>query len=130
MKDILDEMTLEEIKNYLRRESYFFINPIKKSKVLYYRWEDRCKILKEMREKDLLKWGQLYSKKRDEIAVKFNNATTWQEKEKYIKPLKEHDDKVKKLIAESEKIDKLQAENDKLYNQIDIERQKESKKQD
>ncbi|MNJ71193.1 hypothetical protein D3C77_677080 [compost metagenome] len=108
------------------RSQHFFIKP-KKSDVLYLRWKRQStEVLAEM-EKENRALDHLDFKERDRLAVQFNESKCSKERLRLIEQIEPYDKAMQAHLKRSEAINRKQKRVDDLYEQIDIERQKESR---
>lgn len=122
-KDVLDEMTKEDLVEWIRSQ-HFFIKP-KLSDVLYLRWKRQsAEVLADM-EKENRALDHIDFKEHDRLAESYNTSTCprlrlslLEQMAPYKKALSEH-------VKRSEAINRRQNRVDALYNQIDAARQKE-----
>ncbi|WP_313446878.1 MULTISPECIES: hypothetical protein [Pseudomonas] len=122
-KDILDEMTKEDLVEWIRSH-HFFMRP-KKSDVLYLRWNRQsaaviAEMEKENRALDHLDFGE-----RDRLAKQFNASKDPNERLRLIEKIEPYDKAMRDHLSRSEAINRKQKRVDALYEQIDVERQKE-----
>lgn len=122
-KDVLDEMTKEDLVEWIRSQ-HFFIKP-KKSEVLYLRWkrqsaEALAEMEKENRALDHLDFGE-----RDRLARQFNESKCPHERLRLIEKMEPYSKAMSAHIKRSEAISRKQNRVDALYDQIDVERRKE-----
>lgn len=122
-KDVLDLMTKDELVAWVR-ENCLFRQP-KMSELLYQRWQKQSDEVAEARRAEMRALDQIDLKERDRLASIFNQTKDalgrlriLEQMEPYEKALQEH---VKRYQA----LDRKQARVDALYEQIDVERQKE-----
>lgn len=122
-KDILDEMTKEDLVAWIR--SHHFSRP-KRSDVLYLRWERQsAEVLEEMQKENRALDGVDF-KARDQLAARFNESNDSAEKLRLLKQIEPYDKAMSDHIKRSQAIDRKSKKVDALYEQIDVERQKES----
>ncbi|MBK3465817.1 hypothetical protein [Pseudomonas sp. MF6776] len=122
-KDILDEMTKEDLVAWIK--SHHFSRP-KRSDVLYLRWERQsAEVLEEMQKENRALDGVDFGE-RDRLAVRFNESKDPEEKLRLIKLIEPYDKAMSDHIKRSQGIDRKSKRVDALYEQIDIERQKEN----
>ena len=122
-KDVLDEMTKEDLVAWIR--SHHFSRP-KRSDVLYLRWERQsAEVLEEMQKENRALDGVDF-KARDQLAVRFNESNDSAEKLRLLKQIEPYDKAMSDHIKRSQAIDRKSKKIDALYEQIDVERQKEN----
>jgi len=121
-KDILDELTKDELLAWVRTQ---FIQLPKRSEILYMRWSQQSADLVAAFEAES-RWSDgIDFAERDRLALQVNETTCLEEKlrlldlmEPYGKAWTDHFKRYEALKVKEKKVDKL-------YDQIDIERQKE-----
>lgn len=122
-KDILDEMTKEDLVAWIR--NHHFSRP-KRSDVLYLRWERQsAEVLDEMDKENRALDGVDF-KEHDRLARLFNESKDPKEKLRLINLIEPYDKAMSSHIKRSQAIQKKSEKVDALYEQIDVERQKES----
>ena len=122
-KDILDEMTKEDLVAWIR--NHHFSRP-KRSDVLYLRWERQsAEVLEDMQRENRALDGVNF-KERDRLADQFNESKDSKEKLRLLELIETYDKAMRDHIKRSQAIQKRSEKVDALYEQIDIERQKES----
>lgn len=122
-KDVLDEMTKEDLVEWIRSQ-HFFIKS-KMSDVLYLRWNRQsaaviAEMEKENRALDHLDFGE-----RDLLAKQFNESKDPNERLRLIEKIEPYDKAMRDHLSRSEAINRKQKRVDALYEQIEVERQKE-----
>ncbi|UVL02106.1 hypothetical protein [Pseudomonas sp. B21-047] len=122
-KDVLDEMTKEDLVEWIRSQ-HFFMKP-KKSEVLYLRWKRQsadviAEMEKENRALDHLDFGE-----RDRLAKQFNASTDPNERLRLAEKIEPYDKALRDHLNRSEAINRKQKRIDALYDQIGVEQQKE-----
>jgi hypothetical protein len=124
VKDVLDEMTKEDLVAWIKSH-HFFSRP-KRSDVLYLRWERQsAEVLEEMQKENRALDGVDF-KERDRLAIRFNESKDPEEKLRLIKLIEPYDKAMSDHIKRSQAIDRKSKRVDALYEQIDVERQKET----
>lgn len=124
VKDVLDEMTKEDLVAWIKSH-HFFSRP-KRSDVLYLRWERQsAEVLEEMQKENRALDGVDF-KERDRLAIRFNESKDPEEKLRLIKLIEPYDKAMSDHIKRSQAIDLKSKRVDALYEQIDIEREKEN----
>ncbi|MBA6119394.1 hypothetical protein JET76_01560 [Pseudomonas putida] len=116
-------MTKEDLVEWIRSH-HFFMKP-KKSDVLYLRWNRQsaaviAEMEKENRALDHLDFGE-----RDRLAKQFNASKDPNERLRLIEKIEPYDKAMRDHLSRSEAINRKQKRVDALYEQIDVERQKE-----
>ena len=124
-KEVLDEMTKDDLLDWIRSQ-HFFLKP-KKSDVLYLRWRRQsadvlAEMEKENRALDHLDFGE-----RDRLARKFNESTCPHERLRLIEKIEPYSKAMSEHLKRSEAINRKQKRVDALYDQIDVERRKEGR---
>ena len=121
-KDVLEEMTKDDLVAWIRNQH--FLRP-KRSDVLYIRWERQsAEVLEEMQKENRSLDG-LDFKERDRLAVRFNESKDTAEKMRILELMQPYDKAMSDHIKRSQALDKKRKRVDALYEQIDVERQKE-----
>lgn len=123
-RDILDELTKDELLAWVRTQ--FFRLP-KRSDIVAMRWSKQSDDLLAAFEAES-RWSDgIDFAERDRLAVQINETTCFKEKlrllelmEPYHKAYTDHFKRYEALRVKERKVDKL-------YDQIDIERQKEKR---
>ncbi|MNM84797.1 hypothetical protein D3C81_968970 [compost metagenome] len=124
-KDVLDEMTKEDLVEWIRSQ-HFFIKP-KKSDVLYLRWKRQsADVLAEM-ERENRALDHLDFDERDRLAKRFNASTDPNERLRLVEKIEPYDKALRDHLSRSEAINRKQKRVDALYEQIDAERKKEQR---
>ena len=121
-KDVLDDMTKDDLVAWIR--SQHFLRP-KRSDVLYTRWERQsAEVLEEMQKENKALDGVDF-KERDRLAVRFNESRDAGEKLRPLELMQPYDKAMQDHIRRSQALDRKSKRVDALYEQIDVERQKE-----
>jgi hypothetical protein len=121
-KDALDEMTKDDLVAWIRNQH--FLRP-KRSDVLYIRWERKsAEVLEEMQKENKALDGFDF-KERDRLAVRFNESRDAGEKLRLLELMQPYDKAMQDHIRRSQALDRKSKRVDALYEQIDVERQKE-----
>jgi hypothetical protein len=122
-KDILDEMTKEDLVEWIRSH-HFFMKP-KNSDVLYLRWNRQsAEVISEM-EKENRALDHLDFGERDRLAKQFNASKDPNERLQLIEKIEPYDKAMRDHLSRSEAINRKRKRMDALYEQIEVERQKE-----
>ncbi|MEX5364381.1 hypothetical protein WCE03_21425 [Pseudomonas guariconensis] len=122
-KDVLDEMTKEDLVEWIRSQ-HFCIKP-NKSDVLYLRWKRQsAEVLAEM-EKENRALDHLDFGERDRLAKQFNASTDPNERLRLVEKIEPYDKALRDHLGRSEAINRKQKRVDALYDQIEVERKKE-----
>lgn len=122
MKDILDEMSKDELISWIR--NHHFSRP-KRSDILYLRWEKQSgEVLEEMQKENRALDGVNF-KERDRLADRFNESKDSSEKLRLLELIEPYDKAMSDHIKRSQAIDRKSKRVDALYEQIDVARQKE-----
>ena len=122
-KDILDEMTKEELVAWIRQRHLFSMP--KRSELLYLRWERQSADVLEAMEKENRALDGYDFKERDRLAVKLSEQTDAKEPLRLLGLIQPYDAAILAHIKRSQALQKKSEKVDKLYAQIDIEREKE-----
>lgn len=121
-KDVLDEMTKDDLVSWIKDQH--FLRP-KRSDVLYIRWERQsAEVLEEM-QKETRALDGVDFKERDRIAVRFNESKDPAEKLRLLELMQPYNKAMQDHIKRSKALDRKSRRVDALYEQIDVERQKE-----
>ena len=122
VKDVLDEMTKDDLVAWIR--SHHFCRP-KRSDVLYIRWQRQsAEVLEEMQKENRALDG-IDFKERDLLAVRFNESKDAAEKLQLLELMQPYNKAMQDHIKRSQALDKKSIRVDALYEQINVERQKE-----
>ena len=122
VKDVLDEMTKDDLVAWIRRQPFY--QP-KRSDVLYIRWQRQsAEVLEEMQKENRALDGLDY-KERDRLAGRFNESKDAAEKLRLLELMQPYNKAMQDHIKRSQALDKKSKRVDALYEQIDVERQKE-----
>lgn len=124
-KDVLDEMTKEDLVDWIRSQ-HFFIKP-KKSDVLYLRWHRQSAAVIDEMEKENRALDHLDFGERDRLAKQFNASKDPNERLRLIEKIEPYDKAMRDHLRRSEAINRKQKRVDALYEQIDVERRKEQR---
>lgn len=124
-KDVLDEMTKEDLVDWIRSQ-HFFITP-KKSDVLYLRWHRQSAAVIDEMEKENRALDHLDFGERDRLAKQFNASKDPNERLRLIEKIEPYDKAMRDHLSRSEAINRKQKRVDALYEQIDVERRKEQR---
>lgn len=121
-KDVLEEMTKDDLVAWIRSQPFY--RP-KRSDVLYIRWKRQsAEVLEEMKKENRALDG-LDFKERDRLAVRFNESKDAAEKLRLLELMQPYNKAMQDHIKRSEALDRRSKRVDALYEQIDVERQKE-----
>ena len=122
VKDVLEEMTKDDLVAWIRSQPFY--RP-KRSDVLYIRWQRQsAEVLEEMQKENRSLDG-LDFKERDRLAIRFNESKDAAEKLRLLELMQPYNKAMQDHIKRSQAIDRKSKRVDALYEQIDIERQKE-----
>ena len=124
--DILDEMTKSEIIEWIRGSAAYLFRPPKKNDLLFIRWQRKSKLLGEKDRANIVELEKADFSKRDEYAKRFNASSDMDEKLSLLKKMKPYEELMTRNIKASQNIRKEYKKLDRLYDSIDIERQKEN----
>lgn len=121
-KDILDEMTKDDLVAWIRSQP--FTRP-RRSDVLYVRWgRQSAEVLEEMQKENRALDGVDF-KERDRLAVRFNESKDLGERLQLLELMQPYDKAMSDHLKRSQTLDRKSKRVDALYEQIDVERQKE-----
>lgn len=123
--NIFNEMTKSEIIHWIR-ENMFFALPPKRSWLMFVRWQKKSQEAENKYQENHEFFQKIDLKKRDEYARKVNESSDIKEKLKYLELMEPFEKQTKEWMDKNKELDKMQAAVDRLYEQIDIERQKEN----
>ena len=122
VKDVLDEMTKDDLVAWIRSQPFY--RP-KRSDVLYLRWQRQsAEVLEEMQKENRSLDG-LHYKERDRLAVRFNESKDAAEKLRLLELMQPYNKAMQDHIKRSQALDRKSKRVEALYEQIDVERQKE-----
>ena len=122
VKDVLEEMTKDDLVAWIRSQPFY--RP-KRSDVLYIRWQKQsAEVLEEMQKENRALDG-LDFKERDRLAVRFNESKNAAEKLRLLELMQPYNKAMEDHIKRSQALDRKSKRVDALYEQIDVERQKE-----
>ena len=122
VKDVLEEMTKDDLVAWIRSQPFY--RP-KRSDVLYIRWQRQsAEVLEEMQKENRALDG-LDFKERDQFAVSFNESKDAAEKLRLLELMQPYNKAMQDHIKRSQALDRKSKRVDALYEQIDVERQKE-----
>lgn len=124
-KDVLDQMTKEELVTWIR-ERVFFERP-KMSHVLSMRWEKQAAAVQAEREQENRNLQAIDLKERDRLARLFNESKDRTERLRLIDQIEPFEKALADYRKRYQALERKQARVDALYEQIDVERQKESR---
>ncbi|TFW40117.1 hypothetical protein E4195_01250 [Pseudomonas putida] len=122
-KDVLDEMTKEDLVEWIRSQ-HFFMKP-KKSDVLYLRWKRQSADVLDEMEKENRALDHLDFSERDRLARQLNASTDPSERLRLVEKIEPYDKALRDHLNRSEAINRKQKRVDALYDQIEVERKKE-----
>ena len=123
--DVLEGMTKDDLVAWIRNQPFY--QP-KRSDVLYIRWQRQsAEVIEEMQKENRALDG-LNFKERDRLAIRFNESKDSAEKMRLIELIQPYDKAMSDHIKRSQAIDRKSKRVDALYEQIDVERQKESRR--
>lgn len=122
-KDVLDEMTKEDLVEWIRSQ-HFFMKP-KKSDVLYLRWKRQSADVLDEMEKENRALDHLDFSERDRLARQFNASKDPSERLRLVEKIEPYDNALRDHLKRSEAINRKQKRVDALYDQIEVERKKE-----
>ena len=122
-KDILDEMTRDELLAWFR-STYYHLP--KRSELLYLRWKIQSDALAADYKKEISSLDHLDFAVRDRYAAQLNATSNSAEKLRLLNLIEPYDNAMSAHIKRYKALDARQAKVDRLYEQIDIERNKEA----
>lgn len=122
MKEILDEMTKEELIGWIKQSC---LGRPKRSELLYIRWLRQSQQVLDETSKENRALDGVNFKERDNLAKRFNSTTNITEKLKLLDLMEPYDKAIMSHIERSQAIQRKSDKVDKLYEQIDVERAKE-----
>ena len=122
VKDVLEDMTKDDLVAWIRSQPFY--RP-KRSDVLYIRWQRQsAEVLEEMQKENRALDGLDY-KERDRLAGRFNESKDAAEKLRLLELMQPYNKAMQDHIKRSQALDRKSKRVDALYEQIDVERQKE-----
>lgn len=122
-KDVLDLMTKDELVAWVR-ENCLFRQP-KMSELLYLRWQKQSEEVIEARQAETRKLDQIDLKERDRLATLFNQTKDAVERLRILEQMEPYEKAMQEHAKRYQALDRKQKRVDALYEQIDVERQKE-----
>lgn len=122
-KDILDEMTKEEIIKWVR--SQFFRRLPTRSDLLFARWDAQTLALLDEEKAENARFAKLDFAERDRIAKQFNESKCNQERLSLLHKMQPYDNAIQEHVKRSQQFRKRHEKLQKMYEQIDVERSKE-----
>ncbi|WP_153785309.1 hypothetical protein [Pseudomonas sp. EMN2] len=122
-KDVLDLMTKDELVAWVR-ENCLFRQP-KMSELLYQRWQKQSEEVIEARRTERHALDGIDLKERDRLATLFNQTESAVERLRILEQMEPYEKALKEHMKRYQALDRKQARIDALYEQIDVERQKE-----
>lgn len=123
--DILDEMTKPELIAWIKEE-VFFRRP-NGSWLAFHRWKVASAKLEDEEIECHAALKKIDLKKHDEYAKKFNASTDLKEKERLLLLIKPISDELEAWLKKNKELDAKRVKVDAIYEQIEIERNKEAK---
>lgn len=123
--DIFDEMTKEEIIDWVRGRAAYPSHLPNKTNLLYQRWQTENKELYDRRMANIEYGNSIGLSKRDELTKQFNATKNINEKFLLLRKMKPYEEKWQKYITESDSIMEEEKRVNKLYSLIEVERKKE-----
>ena len=122
VKDVLEDMTKDDLVAWIRSQPFY--RP-KRSDALYIRWQRQsAEVLEEMQKENRALDGLDY-KERDRLAGRFNESKDAAEKLRLLELMQPYNKAMQDHIKRSQALDRKSKRVDALYEQIDVERQKE-----
>lgn len=122
-KDVLDLMTKDELVAWVR-ENCLFRQP-KMSELLYQRWQKQSEEIIEARRAERRALDQIDLKERDRLATLFNQTKGAAERLRILQQMEPYEKALQDHVKRDKALARKQARIDALYEQIDVERQKE-----
>jgi hypothetical protein len=123
--DFLEKCTKEELINAIR-QSGWIRQAFKYSDILFDRWQKKSKDLQEKRRLNHEFLQSLDGKAQDDLARQFNDEKDLNKRIRIINKMKPYQKKFDKWKKEYDCLCIEEKKLDKLYESIDIQRQKES----
>lgn len=123
-KDILDELTKDELLAWVRTK---FISPPKRSEILYLRWNKQSGDLLRDQQAETRSLGGIDFAERDRLAKRFNESTCSKDRLAILDLMAPYEKAMSDHLKRCQALEVRQKRVDKLYEQIDIERQKEQR---
>lgn len=123
MNDIFDEMTKKEIIAWIG--SNVFVRRPSRSWLLGHRWDVASEKLLEDMEKERNKFVAIDFKQRDKYAAACNAATTNEEKLRYLELMTPYHEAFDEHMKAQKRLDIRQKKIDRLYEQWQLEKEKE-----
>ena len=115
--DWLKDFTKEEIIKWIE-ENTFFSNRIKKSDLLFIRWQIKIKDLEVKESKELENLRKIDCKKRDALAKQYNASHNSKEKLELLSKISVIDKQLKLHFERSEVLNKEREKADLIYKQM------------
>lgn len=122
-KDILDEMTKEEIIKWVR--SQFFRRLPKRSDLLFARWDTQTRDLLNEENAENARLAALDFAERDRLAKQFNESKCNKERLMLLHKMEPYHQAVQEHAKRNQQFKKRHEKLQKMYDQIDVERKKE-----
>ena len=123
VKDLLDEIAKEDLVVWIRNQHF---HQPKRSDLLYIQWQRQsAEVLEEMQKENRSLDGVDFME-RDRLAVKFNESRDPKEKMRLLDLMSPYNKAMSDHLKRSQAIDRKSKRVDALYEQIDVERKKES----
>ena len=123
MADILEQMTKQELIEWIRRNWHFRSKP-KLSDVLFMRYDRQTQELIERRERETAELAKIDTAKRDELARQHNESECLQERIGLLKQIGAIDNQVQAVIKKFDKTREKERQVDALYARYERERDK------
>jgi len=125
--DILDEMTREEIIQWLRQGTCFYFNKPKKSEILFMRWETRAMALNTKDAAHTEKLSALGIDERNRLAAKYNASESPVEREHLLRKMSVINKKIKAWLTENQRHTDERLDIDRMLKDYEAERDREQK---
>jgi len=126
--EIFDEMTKEEIIQWIKETIVFYHNKPKKSWLYFHRWQKQSRELLEKQCRHTDRLTKLGSKERDDYAKQFNASTDPHERVRLAELMQPYHNRLKVWLKESDILDKEQERVGALHVKSEKERKKEATK--
>lgn len=120
--DDLEKCTKAELVQYIKETHW--LRPFQYSVILFKRWETKSDCLAIKRDSNHLPTDE-EAQNQDDLASQFNAETDTNKRISIINKMKPYQRKMDNYIKMSEALDKEEKALNKLYDSIDIQRQKE-----
>ena len=122
VKDVVDERTKDDLVAWIR--NHHFYRP-KRSDALYIHWQRQSAEVLEKMQKENRALDGIDFKERDLLAARFNESKDAAEKLRLLELMQPYNKAMQDHIKRSQALDRKIKRVEALYEQIDVERQKE-----